>query len=101
MYSELEAYAEKTGSFKVIQKNIDNKLVSVKDSYVSNHPQHYKIIIVDHVALMDSSTSDNNVKLTLDKWGSYCVKLRNLYGFSIYNIQQFNDGLTKILFMVL
>jgi replicative DNA helicase len=96
MYSELESYALKNGDFKLIQKNIDNKIVLVKDSYVSKNPLHYKIIIVDHVALMDTSTSDGNVKYTLDKWGQCCVKLRNLYGFSIYNIQQFNDGLSSI-----
>lgn len=96
MFEELSKYAEDNGTYSIVNKNIDGKIIAYKDKYLPNNPKQYRIIIIDHVALIDTSSSEDSVKLTLDKWSQYAIKLRNTYGYTIFNIQQFNDGLSSV-----
>jgi replicative DNA helicase len=58
------------------------------------NPNTYTIVVTDHIALFD--LLENNLKHTIDTWSKHCVTLKNFYEASIFNIQQFNDGLTTV-----
>lgn len=58
------------------------------DNYIPNNPKLYKIIITDHVALVEKERGFTD-KQAIDKWSEYEVKyLRNRYGFTCVDIQQ-------------
>jgi hypothetical protein len=64
------------------------KEVEVFDSYKQNDPNHYKIVIVDHIGLVDKEQGFKT-KDAVDKMSEYFVKyLRNRYNFTCVAIQQ-------------
>jgi hypothetical protein len=64
------------------------KEVEVFDSYVPNDPNHYKIVIIDHIGLVDKEQGFRT-KDAVDKMSEYFVKyLRNRYGYTCVAIQQ-------------
>lgn len=86
-----ERYAKSVGTYnshKVESKGNSFKEVEVFDSYVPNDPNHYKIIIIDHIGLVDKEQGFRT-KDAVDKMSEYFVKyLRNRYGFTCVAIQQ-------------
>lgn len=86
-----EAYAKKVGKFKSHKEKsngIFGKEVEVFDSYEQNDPNHYKIMILDHIGLVDKEQGFR-IKDSIDKMSEYCVKyLRNRYRFTCVAIQQ-------------
>lgn len=86
-----EKYAKSVGDYKS-HKTISNgasfKEVEVFDSYTQNDPNHYKIVVVDHVGLVDKEQGFRT-KDSVDKISEYFVKyLRNRYNFTCVAIQQ-------------
>ena len=58
------------------------------DAYIPNNPKLYKLIITDHIALIEKERGFTD-KQAIDKWSEYEVKyLRNRYGFTCIDIQQ-------------
>lgn len=58
------------------------------DTYIPNNPKLYKLIITDHIALIEKERGFTD-KQAIDKWSEYEVKyLRNRYGFTCIDIQQ-------------
>ena len=56
--------------------------------YKTHHPNHYVIIVTDHLSLMNPE-SGNSIKQAIDMYSSYyCINLRNKFGFTIVNVQQ-------------
>lgn len=86
-----EAYAKSVGQYKshkIPSKGINQKEVEVFDSYIQNDPNHYKIVIVDHIGLVDKEQGFK-LKDSMDKLSEYFVKyLRNRYNFTCVAIQQ-------------
>ena len=86
-----ERYARSVGvyrSHKMESRGNSFKEVEVFDSYVPNDPNHYKIVIIDHIGLVDKEQGFRT-KDAVDKMSEYCVKyLRNRYGFTCVAIQQ-------------
>lgn len=86
-----EKYAKEVGKFSSHTKKSNGVLeedVTIFDDYVQNDPNHYKIVIVDHVSLVDKEQGFSN-KQTVDKISEYCVKyLRNRYNYTCVVIQQ-------------
>lgn len=86
-----EAYAKSVGTYKshkIESKGQSFKEVEVFDSYVPNDPNHYKIVIIDHIGLVDREQGFRT-KDAVDKMSEYFVKyLRNRYGFTCVAIQQ-------------
>jgi len=86
-----EAYAKKVGTYKshkIESKGNSFKEVEVFDSYVQNDPNHYKIVLIDHVSLVDREQGFRT-KDAVDKLSEYFVKyLRNRYNFTCVAIQQ-------------
>ena len=64
------------------------KEVEVFDSYEPDDPNHYKIVIIDHIGLVDKEQGFRT-KDAVDKMSEYFVKyLRNRYGYTCVAIQQ-------------
>lgn len=88
MYKICRDYALSQG--KVITKKVKYGEVEFDkfDNYISNNPKLYKIIITDHIALIEKERGFTD-KQAIDKWSEYEVKyLRNRYGFTCVDIQQ-------------
>lgn len=86
-----EKYAKTVGEYKshkIQSKNGSGKEVEVFDSYTPNDPNHYKIVIIDHIGLVDKEQGFRT-KDAVDKMSEYFVKyLRNRYGYTCVAIQQ-------------
>lgn len=86
-----EKYAKSVGQYsshKIKSANGSGKEVEVFDSYVQNDVNHYKIMIVDHIGLVDREQGFRP-KDAVDKMSEYCVKyLRNRYNYTCVIIQQ-------------
>ena len=86
-----EEYAKSVGEYKshkIPSKANFTKEIEVFDSYTQNDPNHYKIVIVDHVSLLDKEQGFKT-KDSIDKMSEYFVKyLRNRYNYTCVAIQQ-------------
>lgn len=92
-------YAAKTGTVKGHYIETNGKKMPVIDSYTPNDPNHYKVVIIDHVSLIDQAENLSK-KQSIDKLSEYCVKyLRNIFGYTCVIIQQQsfeNEGLEAV-----
>ena len=86
-----EVYAKSVGDYKAhktISKGESGKEIEVFDSYKQNDPNHYKIVIIDHIGLVDREQGFK-AKDAVDKASEYFVKyLRNRYNYTCVAIQQ-------------
>lgn len=86
-----ERYAKSVGNYvshKMESRGNSFKEVDVFDSYTPNDPNHYKIVVIDHIGLVDKEQGFKT-KDAVDKMSEYFVKyLRNRYGFTCVAIQQ-------------
>lgn len=86
-----ENYAKSVGKYKshkIPSKTDFTKEVEVFDSYEQNDPNHYKIVIIDHIGLVDREQGFKT-KDAVDKTSEYFVKyLRNRYNYTCIAIQQ-------------
>jgi hypothetical protein len=83
-------YAEENGTF---HKKWDERLQKmVFDYYEPNDPTEYRIIVLDHIGIIDLERGMNK-KEAIDKTSEYLAKyLRNRYGFTSIVIQQQNTS---------
>lgn len=86
-----EKYAKTVGTY-LSHKQMSNgnsfKEVEIFDSYIQNDPNHFKIVVIDHIGLVDKEQGFST-KAAVDKLSEYCVKyLRNRYNFTCMVIQQ-------------
>jgi hypothetical protein len=63
--------------------------------YIPNDPNEITIGVLDHLYCLKKERGFA-VKETIDKHSEYCVQLRNLFGMSWLNIQQFNRAMSSI-----
>ena len=86
-----EEYAKSVGDFKQHTEKsngLAGNSVKIFDSYIQRDPNHYKIMFIDHVSLVDKEQGFSN-KQAVDKVSEYCVKyLRNRYNYTCVVIQQ-------------
>lgn len=86
-----EDYAKKVGEYKTFQrKSRSNPLqtVEVFQSYKPYDKKHYKIVLLDHIGLIDVERG-MNLKQSMDKLSEYCVKyLRNRLKYTVVAVQQ-------------
>lgn len=86
-----EEYAKSVGEYRshhIPSKANFTKEIEVFDSYKQHDPNHYKIVIVDHIGLVDKEQGFKT-KDAVDKMSEYFVKyLRNRYNFTCVAIQQ-------------
>lgn len=76
---------------ELILKN-DEAINKSIDRYEQNDPDEYRIIITDHVGLLQQEKQEGQLLSlydTIAKWSSdYCIRLRNRFRFIIVNVQQ-------------
>lgn len=86
-----EDYAKSVGKYtthKIPSRANFTKEVEVFDSYVQDDPNHYKIVIIDHIGLVDKEQGFRT-KDAVDKMSEYLVKyLRNRFNYTCVAIQQ-------------
>jgi hypothetical protein len=93
IYKECKRYAEENGICHMKgakYKNEIGELVDTKilDWYEQNDPSEYRIIVIDHIGLIDTERG-MSLKQSIDKASEYCAKeLRNKYNFIPIVIQQ-------------
>lgn len=62
------------------------------DHYKTHHPNHYVIVIVDHISLLDSEKYNDKFLSTMETMElyskKYCLHMRDKFGFIPVNVQQ-------------
>lgn len=85
------AFAKKHGEYKTRKiKSGDGSGREVEEfvSYTPYDPNHYTIVMVDHLRLLDTEKGFNQ-KQVIDKFSEYAIKyLRDRYKFTVIGIQQ-------------
>lgn len=100
IYNELWAFGESQGTLQreayqytdAEGKTMNGHRIT---SYKPNDPNAYTLVIMDHMALMKKERGFQTKEL-IDKYSEYCIELKNMFGFSFINIQQFNQGLSSV-----
>lgn len=92
VWFECRKYALEHGHVVTKKQKIKGQLGEPKeidsfDYYVPDDPDEYRIIIYDHVSLVNTE-SGMTLKQSVDKLSEYCVILRNKYNFTPVIIQQ-------------
>ena len=88
MYKICRDYALTQGT--IINKKVQygDKEFETFDRYIPNDPKLYKIVVTDHVALVEKERGFTD-KQAIDKWSEYELKyLRNRFKFTCVDIQQ-------------
>lgn len=85
------AYAKSVGTVlthTVKSNNDDTVDIEVFDEYIPDDPNHFKLLFLDHLSLIDNEKGMNK-KQSMDKLTEYCVKyLRNRYKYTCVVVQQ-------------
>lgn len=99
IYNELWKFGEENGkiieesyNYKDESKDVQGKRVI---GYIPDNPDAYVLVIMDHMALMKKERG-YQTKEVIDKYSEYCTHLKNLFGFSFINIQQFNSQMSSV-----
>lgn len=92
VWFECRKYALEHGHVVTKKQKVKGQLGEIQeidtfDYYVPDDPDEYKIILYDHVSLVNTE-SGMNLKQSVDKLSEYCVILRNKYNFTPVIIQQ-------------
>lgn len=96
IFKELLDYAEAHGTFhheNYIDENGEGKRRII--GYTASDPKAMVIIVIDHLALCKRERKFN-LKDNIDKLSEYFIWFRNICGYSIKAIQQFNQGLNSV-----
>lgn len=88
IFKEVDTYMLQNGTIIKKKINIKGEDVEVFDYYKPNRDNHYVLLIVDHLSLLNNERQMTQHE-TIKKFSSNdCVQLRNKYGVIIVNIQQ-------------
>ncbi len=96
IFKELRSFAIERG--KIISEEYEDANGRMQEKvigYEPNNPYAYNLVILDHLFLIHKERGFQT-KEVLDKYSEYCVYLRNIFGFTFFNIQQFNQGLNSV-----
>lgn len=98
-----------TGIYNNLWRTFENKGKFMKEKYtdntgkerekiikfVPNNPNEMNICVVDHLYYLQKER-EFQTKETIDKFSEYCVALKNMFGMTFINIQQFNRSLSSV-----
>ena len=91
IYKYLKKHAEKSGRFV----SYESGKVSRIRGYVSDYPEKYTIIVMDHLRKLINERGWQ-MKQSVDKMIEYMVELRNWCGYTFVPIIHTNRGMTDI-----
>ncbi len=95
VYHELWTHAEANGEVLYEQYvNTEGNIAKRVSGYKPKDEEAYTLVVLDHLYHLKKER-EFSTKEVIDKYSEYCVALRNLFGFTFINIQQFNDGLSS------
>lgn len=90
IYKICKDYAMTCGTVQTKEVQYGDKTYEIFDNYIPDDKFHYKMIIIDHIGLIDNERGFN-LKESIDKLSEYFSKyLRNRYKYTIISIQQQN-----------
>lgn len=91
MYGICKEWARKFGTFK------ESTTVSgyVKEDYISNDPEQYLIVNVDHIKLLKTD-SGHTTKQEIDDASNYLITFRNKCNFTVNIVQQLNRNFKSV-----
>ena len=95
VFHELMEYAEANGKVikeKYILQGEERERIT---GYISDNPSEYVLGVMDHIALAKRERN-YNLKENIDKQSEYLVFLRNIFNYSFFIVQQFNQGLGSV-----
>ncbi len=93
---ELISFAASKG--KIIKEEYQEASGKIQEKIVKYEPYNpnaYNVVVLDHLFLIHKERGFQTKEI-LDKYSEYCVYLRNIFGFTFFNIQQFNQGLNSV-----
>jgi hypothetical protein len=90
------SYAESRGKFSYREDKFKDKTVKRVTGYKYNNPNHFTIIIFDHVRKVLFERGWTQIKQAVDKLSEYEVDLRNLCDFTFVNIVHINRDLASV-----
>lgn len=96
MYKEWWDHMSKKGKFveePYIDENNVKKNRIVK--FIPHNPDEYNIVAIDHIALCKLERGFT-LKENLDKLSEYAIRVRNLFGMTMFFLQQFNQSLNSV-----
>ena len=95
-YTQMWQFFEKRGVFDYeMYRDIDNVEKKKITKYTLADPDEYNLMVTDHFYLLKHERQFD-VKRNIDKFSEYQVELKNLFGMSFINLQQFNQGLSSV-----
>lgn len=100
VYKELWNFMAARGKFEEEEYLDDNNKPAKRIvKFISNDPNEYNGVFLDHYALMRLQRREGkllNIKENIDLMSDYFITLRNTFGMSIFPLQQFNQGLSSV-----
>lgn len=61
--------------------------------YKPNDPRAMTLVLTDHVSLINVESGCVTTKQIMDRWSMYGVQLRNIFGTTVVDIQQFSTNM--------
>lgn len=96
IFHELWKFAESKGTinYEPYEDSEGNVKQRIK-GYTPNNPNSYNLIVLDHCSLSKKERG-YMTKEVIDKLSEYFITLRNMFGYTIILVQQFNQGLSSV-----
>ena len=96
-------YYDKDGNVldkRAITAGSENSTEYMKiDRYKTHNPNHYVIVIADHIKLLKTEEKHPTIKAVMDLYSSqYCLHMRDKFGFTVVNVQQQASDKEKLQF---
>lgn len=93
IYHHVQEYMEANGTWSYkeipVTKDGQQEIMRVKNFYTPNHPDHYTLVITDHLSLLQPEKSMKGKHEAITIFSSeYCINLRDKYYCTIINVQQ-------------
>jgi hypothetical protein len=96
LYNKLFKFGSENSTFEYEEyKDEDGEIKKKISKAIPNNPNDMTLVILDHMYYLRKERG-YQVKEVMDKWSEYTVALRNLFGYSFINLQQFNDGMSAV-----
>ncbi len=92
IYKVVEDYFQQEGELikKEVTRDVDGlmKKIMIDDYYVPNHPDHYVIVVIDHLSLINPGKKYTDKREAMTAMSEFGMKLRDKYAATVCLVQQ-------------
>lgn len=89
IYHHVQDFMERNGTWEYKMMNYKDKKVPVKDHFTPKNPQHYVIVVIDHISLISVEKGMTGLHDAIGTLSSeYLIRLRDKFNCSIVVVQQ-------------